>query len=198
VEALRRDTDRMTRLVAQLLRMTRLESLPLDVTQRVDLHAVAAEAITDLAPLGLGRRVALALLGESAVSVRGNHPALVLAVTNLVENAIGYAPAGSTVEVAVARPGRVAVLDRGPGIPAEHRPRILQPFERGPAAREGGAGLGLAIVAEIAAAHGGTIRVEARPGGGAAFLLDVPGAPAVMPATAPAAIHAARAGAAAG
>jgi two-component system sensor histidine kinase TctE len=175
VDALRRDTDRMTRLVGQLLRMTRLESLPLDVRGAVDLRAVAAEAIADLAPLGLGRRVELALLGEAAVIARGNHAALVLAVTNLIENAIGYAPANSTVEVAVTPPGRIAVLDRGPGVPASHQSRILRPFERGPAARDGGAGLGLAIVAEIAAAHGGGIRVETRPGGGTACLLDVSG-----------------------
>jgi two-component system sensor histidine kinase TctE len=172
-EALRRDVDRMGRLVGQLLRMARLESLPLDVTHAVDLHAVAAEVIVDLAPLGLGQDVALALVGETTVRTRGNHAALVLAVTNLVENAIGYAPPGSVVEVAVARPGSITVLDRGPGVPSEHRSRILAPFERGPNAREGGAGLGLAIVSEIAAAHRGWLSVAARHGGGAAFALMI-------------------------
>jgi signal transduction histidine kinase len=195
-EALRRDVDRMGRLVGQLLRMARLESLPLDVTHAVDLHAVAAEVIVDLAPLGLGHDVALALVGEKTVPARGNHAALVLAVTNLVENAIGYAPPGSVVEVAVTRAGSITVLDRGPGVPPEHRSRILAPFERGPNAKEGGAGLGLAIVAEIAAAHRGSLRLEARPRGGAAFALviatgesvtsaaalcaDAPAAPAVL------------------
>jgi signal transduction histidine kinase len=173
-EALRRDVDRMGRLVGQLLRMARLESLPLDVTHPVDLHAVAAEVIVDLAPLGLGQDVALALVGDATVPVRGNHAALVLAVTNLVENAIAYAPAGGVVEVVVARPGSITVLDRGPGVPPEHRSRILEPFERGPDARDGGAGLGLAIVTEIAAAHGGRLGVEARRGGGAAFALAIP------------------------
>ena len=169
--ALRRDTDRMARLVSQLLRMARLESLPLDVTDLVDLHHVAAEAIADLAPLGLGRGVELALLGAEAMPIRGNHAALVLAVTNLIENAISYAPAGSTVEIEVEAPGQITVLDRGPGIPPAHQARILLPFERGPDAREGGAGLGLAIVAEIAAAHLGTLTIGTRSGGGAAFTL---------------------------
>jgi two-component system, OmpR family, sensor histidine kinase TctE len=173
--ALRRDVDRMSRLVGQLLRMARLESLPLDLTRVVDLHLVAADAIADLAPLGLNHDIALALLGESTVPVQGNHAALVLAVTNLIENALAYTPAGGLVEVEVARPGRVTVLDRGPGVPPEHRDRILQPFERGPKAREGGAGLGLAIVAQIAAAHKGRIGVEPRTGGGSAFILEIPG-----------------------
>ena len=173
-EALRRDVDRMTRLVGQLLRMARLESLPLDVTQAVDLRLAAAEGVADLAPLGLGHGVELALLGEEeSVPVTGNHAALVLAVTNLVENAISYAPPGSLVEVEVARPGTVRVLDRGPGVAPEYRARILERFVRGPNASDGGAGLGLAIVTEIAAAHRGTVCVDARPGGGAAVALVI-------------------------
>jgi signal transduction histidine kinase len=172
-DALRRDADRMARLVGQLLRMARLESLPLDVTHAVDLHSVAAEAIVDLAPLGLGHDVELALIGEETVWLRGNYAALVLAVTNLVENAIAYAPPGTVVEVEVARPGSITVRDSGPGVSPDDRARILEPFERGPNPRAGGAGLGLAIVKEIAAAHRGTVRVDARPGGGSAFTLLV-------------------------
>jgi signal transduction histidine kinase len=141
----------------------------------VDLRLVAAEAIADLAPLGLGHGVELALLGEEAVPVQGNHAALVLAVTNLVENAIAYAPDGSLVEVDVVRPGTIRVLDRGPGVLPEFRFRILERFVRGPNSKEGGAGLGLAIVAEIAAAHRGTVRVDPRAGGGTAFALILTG-----------------------
>ena len=175
VPALRHDVDRITRLVGQLLRMARLEGLPLDVSQPVALHAVAVEAISALVPLGLQRHVELALHEAPGVAaVRGNHAALVLAVTNLIENAVGHAPAGTTVEVAIAAPARISVLDRGPGVAAPHRTRIFGRFERGPAAAEGGAGLGLAIVAGIAAAHGGAASVSAREGGGAAFILRLP------------------------
>jgi signal transduction histidine kinase len=172
-EALRRDADRMARLVGQLLGMARLESLPLDVTQAVDLRLAAAEGIADLAPLGLSDGVELALLGDESVPVTGNHAALVLAVTNLIENAISYSPPGSLVEIVVARPGTITVLDRGPGVAPEYRTRILERFVRGPNARDGGAGLGLAIVTQITAAHRGTVFVDARHGGGAAFSLVV-------------------------
>lgn len=177
VAALRRDADRMSRLVGQLLRMARLESLPLDVAEAVDLHAVAVTAIADLAPLGLQRGVALALLGgKPATPARGNQAALVLAVTNLIENAIAHAPSGSVVEIVLTPAGGISVRDRGPGVPAEDAERILRPFERGALAVEGGAGLGLAIVSRIAAAHGGGLVVETRAGGGGAFTLTFGGA----------------------
>jgi signal transduction histidine kinase len=172
VAALRRDTDRMGRLVGQLLNMARLEELPLDVTQWLDLRAVAVDAITGLVPLALRDNVDLALCEAPPVPpVRGNHAALVLAVTNLIENALSHAPPGSAVEVAITPPATITVLDRGPGVPQDLRERIFGRFERGPAPREGGAGLGLAIVAGIAAAHGGTVRATERAGGGAAFVL---------------------------
>jgi two-component system sensor histidine kinase TctE len=172
-DALRHDADRMARLVGQLLRMARLDSLPLDVTQAVDLHAVAVEAITALVPLGLRRDVELALLGyDGTLLVSGNHAALVLALANLIENAIAYAPPGSAVEVVVTAPATISVLDSGPGIAVEHRDRLLRPFERGIAAADGGAGLGLAIASRIAAAHGGHIHVDSSPTGGALVALD--------------------------
>lgn len=177
IVALRGDADRMARLVGQLLGMARLEGLPLAVTAEVGLHGVAAEAIAGLVPLALGRGVELALEEEGGLlPVRGNQAALVLAVTNLVENAIGYAPRRSAVEVAIRAPASIVVMDRGPGVAAADRARIFERFERGPAPREGGAGLGLAIVAGIAAAHEGSATVEERAGGGAMFVLRL-GAP---------------------
>jgi len=175
MQALRHDADRMGRLVGQLLRMARLEGLELDIMQRVDLHAVAVEAITGLVPLALRDGVDLALLENPMLPpVLGNYAALTLAVTNLIENALAHAPHGSAVEVAILPPATIAVLDRGPGVPAARRARIFEPFERGPASRYGGAGLGLAIVAGIAVAHGGTVRATERSGGGAAFVLVLP------------------------
>jgi two-component system sensor histidine kinase TctE len=173
VRGLRHDSDRMSRLVSQLLRMARLESLPLDLSETVDLHGVAAEAVAGLAPLAIRDGVELALTGETALTVTGNRAALLLAIINLVENALGYAPRGSTVEVELRAPQDIAVCDRGPGIAPGQEARLLRPFERGSDAREGGAGLGLAIVAEIAAAHGGRLRLTAREGGGTEALLSL-------------------------
>ncbi len=171
IEALRHDTERMARLVGQLLRMARLEGLPLDLSQQVDLHDVAVSVIAALVPLGLRQGVEIALSEQKVAPVRGNRSALELALGNLVENALAHAPAGCAVDVEISAPATMAVLDRGPGVAPADRARIFERFERGLGAREGGAGLGLAIVAEIAAAHGGVVRMGDRAGGGAVFAI---------------------------
>jgi signal transduction histidine kinase len=183
-EALRQDAGRMSRLVSQLLSMARLESLPLTVSSQVDLRAAAVEAISTLAPIAVHRGIDLALLGAdprqsiSPQCIQGNHDAIVLALTNLVENALNYAPYGSAVEIILAPPATISVRDCGPGIPPEDIPRLLQPFQRGATAAKGGAGLGLAIVSRIAAAHGGTMQARTRPTGGCVFTLTFPTAAA--------------------
>ena len=174
IVALRHDTERLSRLVGQLLQMERLAGLPLDLSQRVELRAVAVEAIASLVPLGLRAGLDIGLEEQAGqLCVWGNKAALVLATTNLIENALAHAPAGSEVVVTIAQPATIAVLDRGPGVAPEQRARIFRRFERGPQPRAGGVGLGLAIVAEIAAAHGGSVEVGDRPGGGAEFALKL-------------------------
>lgn len=168
-DALHDDADRLARLVAQMLAMSRLDGLPLDVSAPVDLHAVAAEAVAALAPLAVRRGVELALTGAPTLpGLRGNAAALELALGNLIDNAIAHSPPGTTVEVVLAPPATVHVCDRGPGVPPAERALVFGRFH---SRRAGGAGLGLAIVAGVAAAHGGSARAEARPGGGAVFVL---------------------------
>lgn len=170
--ALRADVDRTTRLIGQLLTMARLEELPLDLTEPVDLHVVAVAAISDLAPLAIRRGVELALTEPPALPpITGNAAAIALALGNLLDNALAHAPAGTTVEVELAAPATLRVLDRGPGVAEADHVVIFARFRRGTHATPGGSGLGLAIVAEIAAAHGGRAWVEPRDGGGAAFVL---------------------------
>jgi signal transduction histidine kinase len=184
--ALLRDVDRMGRLVDQMLRLARLEGMTLERPGPVDLRAVAVDAVSALAPLAVARGIELSLESEGrAVVARGNREALVLAAQNLIENALSYAPRGSRVEVETAAPACLRVLDRGPGVAEADREAIFARFRRGAAPSAGdwgagdrgagakGAGLGLAIVAEIAASHGGTARADARPGGGAAFSLEL-------------------------
>jgi signal transduction histidine kinase len=172
--ALRGDADRMTRLIEQMLQMARLDGMPLDVSQPVDLRAVAVEAISALAPLAVRRGAELALSEPAPVApLRGNRAAPVIALTNLIENALAHAPAGSLVEVVVAPPARISVLDRGPGVSVADRRVIFERFGRGHAAGTAGAGLGLAIVAGIAVAHRGSVQVVARDGGGGAFELEL-------------------------
>ena len=172
--ALRHDVDRMARLIEQMLQMSRLDDLPLDISRPVDLRAAAVEAISALAPLAVRRGVELALTETTGVAlVTGNQAALMIAVTNLIENALAHAPGGSLVEVAIGPPACISVLDRGPGVPETERTLIFERFGRGHAAHAAGAGLGLAIVAGIAAAHRGSVRVMGRDGGGAAFALEL-------------------------
>lgn len=103
------------------------------------------------------------------------------AVRNLIDNAAKFAPAGSTVELeghAHAGGYRVEVLDRGPGIDPGQARRLFKRFVRGQAARDGavaGVGLGLHIVQEIVLGHGGEVRAERREGGGARFVVHLPG-----------------------
>jgi two-component system, OmpR family, sensor histidine kinase MprB len=105
----------------------------------------------------------------------GDPAALERAVLNLLDNAIKFAPPGSTVTVRL-RDGLLEVADQGPGIPEEERHRVFERFWRSPAARAlPGSGLGLSIVADVVADHGGTIEVGAAPEGGATFAVRLPG-----------------------
>jgi signal transduction histidine kinase len=172
--ALRRDADRMTRLIEQMLQMARLDGTPLDVSQPVDLHAVAVEAISAMAPLALRHNVQLALSGHPITSaVTGTHAALVIALVNLLENALAHAPPQTLIELSLDPPAQLSVLDRGRGVPKEEHTRIFERFRRGRTEGSVGAGLGLAIVAGIAAAHHGSVRAIGRDGGGAAFVLEL-------------------------
>lgn len=173
--ALRADVDRMARMVGQLLAMARLEELPLDRSGHFDLRSVAVSVISEMVPLGLAKQVDLTLSGGRRMpELAGSRDAVRVALTNLVHNALTYAPPRSEVEVELlASPPTVRVLDRGPGVPESQRTTIFQRFTRGPSAAEGGSGLGLAIVAEVAAAHGGKAYVEPRPGGGSIFVMEL-------------------------
>lgn len=115
ISSLRRDAARMTRLVEQLLQVARLDSMELDVSQRLDLHAVAVQVISELAPLAQQKPCELALEGES-VMVRGNFEALADALRNLIDNALTHTPANGSVVVEVISPGTIKVTDQGPGI----------------------------------------------------------------------------------
>ncbi|MFO1060705.1 MAG: ATP-binding protein [Dongiaceae bacterium] len=174
---LREDVERMSRLVGQLLLVAQLEELSVAPGETADLHAIAVEVAASLTPLAVRRARAIAVTGtERPAPVAGNADALRQAVRNLVENALQHTRPNTTVEVAVSEAPAVTVTDRGPGVPAADRERLFQRFWRG--RRDGsGAGLGLAIVARIVAAHGGRIEVDDAPGGGARFVLRLQPAP---------------------
>jgi signal transduction histidine kinase len=158
-------------LVEEVLLSSRLDAHPrLDRCDRVELLALAAEEAA---------YVGATVQGDATVAVDGEERLLRRALRNLLENARRYG--GDAVTVVVARSaGRaeVHVCDRGPGVPPDMRERIFEPFFRlpGHAEREGGVGLGLTLVKQIAERHGGSVRCDPRDGGGSCFVVTLPAA----------------------
>lgn len=175
------ETARMQRLTEQLLLLARADAGTLAATNApVDLDdllvAVAADGGRGV-PGGSQEPVVDVSAVEPA-QVRGDPVLLEQAIRNLVDNARRHA--AGRIALSCMRDGATAVLivdDDGPGIADDHREAVFERFTRLDAARasqQGGAGLGLAIVADIAAAHGGTVVVDASPLGGARFVLRLP------------------------
>lgn len=172
---LRLDAARMNRLVDQLLRVARLDAVPLDVRQTIDLGATVAGVIEYLAPWAITQGRSLGFeWPTNIVRVRGDADALADAVKNLIENAVYHTPVGTEVVVSVSPDGTISVTDRGPGVALKDRRHVFNRFWRGPGERGPGAGLGLAIVAEVARAHNATIQISDVPEGGARFALRLP------------------------
>lgn len=171
---------RLGRLVTNLLHMTRLESGGVPLRREwTPLEDPIGAAIGRLEQVLAGRAVEVTLPPDlppvSIDEVLVEHLLL-----NLLENAAKYTPPGSPIEVRARMDGgalQVEVLDRGPGLPADHE-GLFAMFVQAGGQRRGGFGLGLAICRAIAAAHGGTIAAEDRPGGGAVFRVTLPCAPA--------------------
>lgn len=180
-----RSIDELDQLIDEILLASRL-----DLRDAADPAAFGAQEDVDL--LGLAAeecaRTGADLAVEADVGevvVHGHAKLLRRVVRNLLENARRYGRAagqdGAQVRLSLqrlAQPARIALVvdDHGPGVPAELRERIFEPFYRLPGAseRDGGVGLGLSLVRTIVERHGGTVRCEERPGGGARFVVALP------------------------
>lgn len=167
--------ERMSRLVDQLLAVARLESGQIVPDEDLDLREVAETVAAEMAPLAAASERDLVLdLPDATVPVRGNRDALGRAVANLVHNALRHTPPGTPVEIRVTAGGVIAVLDRGPGLEGKSPAELFRPFVRGRRGAQDGAGLGLAIVYDVARLHGGRVYAHDRVGGGAAFTIELP------------------------
>jgi signal transduction histidine kinase len=177
LEAVQRLIARLDRLVGSLMAM----SQPLRIAEAgVEVGPWLRQIIEERQDLAASRSITLSLSLDPALAGRVwpmDPEALGRAVDNLVHNALQHTPSGGRVTVQAITNGKTLLIrvdDSGPGVPAELRPRLFEPFVTG---SPGGHGLGLAIASEIALAHGGRLRLADCPpetGGGARFELEVP------------------------
>jgi two-component system OmpR family sensor kinase len=184
LSGIRSETARMGELVEDLLLLARLdEGRPLE-QQNVELVGLVAEAVDAAAAVGPDWPVRL--VANQAVEVIGDGARIRQVVDNLLANVRAHTPAGTVTTVRVgAREGSsvIEVSDNGPGLADDSSGRVFERFYRADPSRSrqnGGAGLGLAIVAAIVAAHGGTVAASAAPGGGATFTVWLPSVPATL------------------
>ncbi|HEX5882013.1 MAG TPA: ATP-binding protein [Actinomycetota bacterium] len=174
------EVDRLTRLVHNLLDMSRIEAGALDPRLVESSLAEVVGPVVRRARAASRQRVEVDVPDELA-PVLVDPVRLDQVLTNLLDNARGYAP-GSPVQVAARQDGdriELRVVDHGPGIPVPERERVFDQFYRlkGGGRRPEGTGMGLAICRGIVQAHGGALRVETTPGGGATFVLTLPVSP---------------------
>lgn len=164
------DVQRLTALVNQLLKLMSIGNRR-DVTGFADIVAVGRKAMRQLASVAETAGVGLRFESDApALEVPGEETLIESAISNLIDNAISFAPPGSVVEVRVNAAGAVTVRDHGPGLGEGDPARLFEPFAR-PAASRRGFGLGLAIVSAVARLHGGSARAANAPGGGAEFVV---------------------------
>ena len=168
LETMLGELDRLTRIVEQLLQLSRLEAGVMRKRfARVALNKVLEQVQQIYQPLAEARGVAMSLAkAASGAEVAGNEELLVELLGNLVDNALRHTPAGGSIRIESSQAPagvRLAVEDSGPGIPGEFAQTIFDRFAQVPGAETGAAGLGLSLAAEIAAAHGGELRL-ANPG----------------------------------
>lgn len=175
---IRKESRRLTKLIQEIIEISRLQGEESVRDHKpVDLLAVVQESIDGAALTADQRRIEVSSAVTADPVVMGDHDLLVMAVRNLVDNAIAYSEEGGKVTVSLAEEdgvASVAVIDRGIGIDLKDQERIFERFYRTDPARSrstGGTGLGLSIVKHIALRHAGTVEVWSQPSVGSTFTL---------------------------
>jgi two-component system OmpR family sensor kinase len=171
--AVKADIEALRRLVNQLLSAAQADTLVVDPESQFDLSAMAEEVVAAMAPLAIRDGLSLALETGGRVIVRGDADAIAHALRNLIENALRFSPRGAEVLVRVDGKGRLSVEDQGPGIPEHLRKLVTKRFWRANSSDLGGTGLGLSIVERIAQAHGASLTIDDRKGGGARIAIGL-------------------------
>lgn len=173
---LREQTERMTQMTKTLLEMSELKTVP--CTDRIELAPMVEEIFADLAPLADRNGIILESEGDGVMI--GSDTLIYRMLFNLTENSIRYNRPNGTVRIMITDEKNrlvIRVTDTGCGIPEKYRESIFQPFFRVDKSRSrahGGVGLGLALVWEIAALHGGTVKCEESSETGTVMLVTLP------------------------
>ncbi|NOT72524.1 MAG: phosphate regulon sensor histidine kinase PhoR [Hyphomicrobium sp.] len=186
LKIMQQQAERMARLIDDLLSLSRIEMrahvMPRDA---IDLAMIVAHVVQTLAPIAKEKAIAIDVSPVSKALVTGDRDELIQVFQNLIENAIKYSRTGGRVGVrtevssAAQRPGRitVSITDDGPGIAAEHLPRLTERFYRVNATQSrnaGGTGLGLAIVKHVLNRHQAELHIESVIGQGSTFRVTFP------------------------
>lgn len=179
-ESAERNVRRLEEFTEDLLEMARLEQGAVALEpEELDVRALLGEIVADHQILAKQRRQWFALdAPPDSMTVSADRGRLRQALSNLVGNAIKYAPTGTPITVRAEKQNglfRIAVSDHGPGIPAEERGHMFEKFFRGHGVGSTpGAGLGLSIARSLVVLHGGTLDYEDTPGGGSTFVVRLP------------------------
>ena len=174
-------TIRLNDLVKEIINLSKIQdSDPLDMAHNVEISNVIAEAVDQCEVLAEARKISINLDGVQNAVVVGNREQLVMAVHNLVENAINYSSEGTNVVISSKLDDgliEILVKDQGLGIAEEYLDRIFERFYRVDPARSratGGTGLGLSIVKHVITNHGGEVKVWSSMGVGSTFAIRLP------------------------
>jgi len=187
MQRVEQESARMGVLVEDMLLLARLDQQRPIERRPVDLLTLAADAVQDARMIAPQRRIELTVGSGAAFLVLGDEARLRQVISNLMSNALTHTRDGTPIDVRILAHGpdgrltvpsvTLEVADHGPGLSKEQADRVFERFYRGDQARgrrTGGAGLGLAIVAALVTAHGGTTGVNTAPGGGATFWITLP------------------------
>jgi two-component system sensor histidine kinase SenX3 len=182
------EASRLARITSEVIELSRLQArdaLRPDVL--VDVDEVIAAAVDQNRVVAAAKRVDVAVRASTKAAVYGDRALMVVAVHNLVSNAIAYSNEGGRVGIGAKVDGgtvEIAVTDQGIGMEAEELDRVFERFYRVDQARSrntGGSGLGLSIVKHTVQNHGGDVRVWSQPGRGSTFMIRLPVAETEIP-----------------
>jgi signal transduction histidine kinase len=174
------EARRLTHLVENILQFSRAERQAIRLAPvPAELATQVREAVEAFTPVARARHVVVKTTLENDVVCVVDPAALRQILLNLLDNAVKFGPLGQTVEITLRRSGDHALImvdDQGPGIPREHRARIWEPYQRlesAVTAAVAGSGIGLAVVSQLVALHGGRAWTETAPGRGARFVIEL-------------------------